>query len=395
MTTLDYGRRRGVLAAADWSAAREAAWSAAHPLPAEYVPLAVGHRRVLAADLAASTSLPAFTSSAMDGWAVAGGGPWNVVGTVLAGSTALALAPGEAVVVATGAQVPVGTTAVLRSEDGVMHAGRLEGAVRIGDNLRPAGEESGPGEVLVACGTPLSPAHLGLAAAGGYDVVPVVRRPTAAVLVLGDELLERGVPGGGRVRDALGPQLPSWLGVLGLDVHSVQRVGDTLADVVRALDSVAGSDLVVTTGSTAAGPVDLLHSALDVVGSSYVVDSVRCRPGHPMLLARPDRGGAVLGLPGNPQAAVAALLTLGSPYVGGLHGLQLADLELVRSREPLTAPAGSTRLVLARRGDAGAVAVHHQGSAMLRGLAEADGYLVVPPGGCAADARLRWLPLPR
>jgi molybdopterin molybdotransferase len=92
---------------------------------------------------------------------------------------------------------------------------------------------------------------------------------------------------------------------------------------------------------------------------------------------------------------VAALLTLGSPFVGGLHGQQLADLELVRSREPLTAPARSTRLVLARRGDAGAVAVHHQGSAMLRGLAEADGYLVVPPGGCAADARLRWLPLPR
>jgi molybdopterin molybdotransferase len=394
MTTLDQGRRVGLVGAA-WGDARAAAWAAARALPTEHVPIASAHRRVLATDLRAATALPAFTSSAMDGWAVSGPGPWTVHGTVLAGSTGPDLSPGRAVVIATGAQVPTGTTAVLRSEDGVQCGDGLDGAVRVGDNLRPAGEESAYGELLIPAGALLSPAQLGLAASGGHDVLPVVRRPTASVLVLGDELLAHGVSGGGQVRDSLGPQLPAWLDLLGVEVRSVQRVPDSLPALARALDESTDVDLVVTTGSTAAGPVDLLHRALDVVGSAYVADSVRVRPGHPMLLALRDAGGAILGLPGNPQAAVAALLTMGSPYVGGLHGQQLADLELVRSREPLTAPARSTRLVLARRGDAGAVAVHHQGSAMLRGLAEADGYLVVPPGGCAADARLRWLPLPR
>ena len=114
-----------------------------------------------------------------------------------------------------------------------------------------------------------------------------------------------------------------------------------------------------------------------------------------MLLARLDGPRALLGLPGNPQAAVAALLSLGAPLVDRLVGRALPTLELVASREAHAAPGHATRLVLARRGSAGAIAVNHQGSAMLRGLAEADGYLVVPPGGCAAQARLPWIPLPR
>lgn len=393
MTALD--TRVRTVVAADWASARAAAHACGRPVPWEYVSVGHAHRRVLAADLSATTSLPAFTSSAMDGWAVAGDGPWVVTGTVLAGSTGPALAPGHAVVIATGAQVPAGTTAVLRSEDGALRGDLLDGAVRAGENLRAAGEEAKLGEVLLPAGELLTPAHLGLAAAGGHDVVPVVRRPTVAVLVLGDELVDRGPSGSGRVRDSLGPQLPAWLELLGLDVRLVQRVPDTLSAVVRALGDTGDVDVVVTTGSTAAGPVDLLHAGLDAIGAAYVVDSVRVRPGHPMLLALRDAGGAVLGLPGNPQAAVVALLTLGSAYVDALHGRDLADLEQVCTREDHAAPPRATRLVLARRGDAGAVAVRHQGSAMLRGLAEADGYLVVPPGGAYAGTRLPWLPLPR
>lgn len=393
MTTLD--TQAPTIIGADWASARAAAHGCRPPSASEYVSVGHAHRRVLASDLHAATALPAFTSSAMDGWAVAGAGPWTVTGTVLAGHCPHGLGTGEAVVIATGAQVPTGTTAVLRSEDGVVVDALLEGHVRDGDNLRCAGEEACLGEVIAAAGTVLSPGHLGLAAAAGYDVVPVVRRPTVTVLVLGDELLEQGVSGLGRVRDSLGPQLPAWLDLLGCFVREVVRVADSLDALVHALNAVGDVDLVVTTGGTAAGPVDLLHRAIQVVDGRLVVDSVAVRPGHPMLLARLRSGTALLGLPGNPQAAVAALLTLGAPLVDGLLGRPLADLDHVRSREPLAAPGRATRLVLARRGDAGAIAVEHQGSAMLRGLAEADGYLVVPPGGCAAGVRLPWLALPR
>lgn len=393
MTTLDL--RVPTLVGADWAASRSAAHGCLPSAPLEYLPVSHAHRRVLASDLVAGTALPAFTSSAMDGWAVSGPGPWTVTGTVLAGGSAGALALGEGVVIATGACVPAGATAVLRSEDGIRCGDRLEGYIHAGDHLRPAGEEARRGELIAAAGSLLTPARLGLAAAAGYDVVPVVRRPTVSVLVLGDELLAHGVSGHGRVRDSLGPQLPAWLDLLGCDVRSVTRVPDTLGHLVDALGSAGDADVMVTTGGTAAGPVDLLHRAIESLAGALVVDSVAVRPGHPMLLARLPEGAAVLGLPGNPQAAIAALLTLGAPLVDGLLGRPLADLDHVRSREPLTAPERATRLVLARRGDAGALAVEHQGSAMLRGLAEADGYVVVPPGGCSADVRLPWLPLPR
>lgn len=393
MTTLD--TRPPTLVSADWEAARYAAHACLPPLPVELVPVTTAHRRVLASDLRPASALPAFTSSAMDGWAVRGPGPWTVTGTVLAGDSSRPLAPGEAVAIATGAQVPVGTTAVLRSEDGDLCGGLLAGRVRQGDHMRAAGEEALLGEVVATAGTVLSPALLGLAAACGHDVLPVVRRPVATVLVLGDELLDHGASGHGRVRDSLGPQLPSWLELLGCSVLSVTRVPDTLAALVDALSSLRDVDVVITTGGTAAGPVDLLHRALADVGAALVVDSVAVRPGHPMLLARLAGGEALLGLPGNPQAAVAALLTLGAPLVDGLNGRAPTSLDRVRSREALGAPPGATRLVLARRGDDGALAVDHQGSAMLRGLAEADGYVVVPPGGCRADARVGWLPIPR
>ncbi|MFC6239599.1 molybdopterin molybdotransferase MoeA [Longivirga aurantiaca] len=393
MTTLD--TRSTTLVGADWASARTVAHGCLPPLAAEHVSVGHAHRRVLASDLVAATALPAFTSSAMDGWAVSGPGPWTVTGTLLAGGSAGPLAPGEAVVIATGAQAPGGATAVLRSEDGVVVDGRLEGHVRDGDHLRLAGEEAHRGELMAPAGVVLTAGHLGLAAAAGYDVVPVVRRPTVAVLVLGDELLDHGVSARGRVRDSLGPQLPAWLDLLGCSIRSVARVPDSLAALVEALISVGDVDLVVTTGGTAAGPVDLLHRAIEALAGRLVVDSVAVRPGHPMLLARLAHRVALLGLPGNPQAAVAALLTLGAPLVDALLGRPLAVLDQVRSREALAAPGRATRLVLARRGDAGAIAVAHQGSAMLRGLAEADGYLVVPTGGCAADDRLAWLPLPR
>jgi len=299
------------------------------------------------------------------------------------------LAAGHAVVIATGAAVPVGTTAILRTEHAVTTS-PLTGPAKA-DDIRPAGQECRRGEELAPAGAVVGPALIGLLAAAGIDSVEVRRVPTVAVVLFGDELVEAGVAGVGQVRDALGPQLPGWLHRLGAHVVEVSRGRDTLDEHIRAIRQ-AHADIVITTGGTAAGPVDHLHTAVAELGGRWVVDSVAVRPGHPMALARLGDGW-LLALPGNPQSAIVALLSLGKPLIESMLGRADLDLPRVILGQAAKAPAHEHRLLACRLTDQ-AYAVAHLGSAMLRGLAGADGFAVLPPGGAAAGDEVAWLALP-
>lgn len=378
----------------EWYAARALA-SAAAALPAESVPLAAADGRTLAAPQTALTDLPAFDTAAMDGWAVAGEGPWQITGEVLAGSApTVTLTPGAGCVIATGAAVPSGATAVIKREDGHVADGVMSAAYVRGSHIRPAGEECRAGEVLIDSGTVVTPAIVGLLAAAGIDAVEVRRRPRVVLLLFGDELVDAGVAGVGQVRDALGPQLPGWVRRLGADVVDVRRVEDTLEAHVAALrEAAASADVVMTTGGTAAGPVDHLHAAVTEIGGRFVVDSVAVRPGHPMALAQVAQAW-LLALPGNPQSAIVSLLSLGQPLFDALLGRSSGDLPQVALSQAATAPAHEHRLLACELSGITAAPVQHLGSAMLRGLAIADGFAVLPPGGAAAGASVAWLALP-
>ncbi|MHA6761500.1 molybdopterin molybdotransferase MoeA [Streptacidiphilus sp. PAMC 29251] len=398
-----------------WAQARvRAARAGGAPLPPVLLPLADALGCVLAAPLEALTDLPAFDTSAMDGWAVSGPGPWRLgagrpAAGILAGTgqdAAASLADGTAVRIATGAQLPPGATAVLRSEDGrVSHSpgGELlhdHGATPLdqGRDIRPRGQECRTGEPLLPPGTTVTPAVLGLAAAAGCDLLAVHRRPTVELLVLGDELLDAGLPGDGRTRDALGPLLPSWLRAYGGQVGPVRRVGDDLGLLRDALLR-SPADVIVTTGGTAAGPVDFLHLALAETGAKLLVDGVRVRPGHPMLLARlpaapGQRPRHVVGLPGNPLAAVAGAVTLAEPLLRALSGSSAAAPYLVEAAVALPGHPQDTRLLPVVLPERGVLPLAFDGPAMLRGLALAEGLAVVPPGGLPAGARVEVLEVP-
>jgi molybdopterin molybdotransferase len=349
----------------------------------------------LARGLTALTDLPSFDSSAMDGWAVAGPGPWRLKGgQMLAGQRpGEPLLDGHATPIATGAAVPTGTTAVLRSEHGWTQR-RTDGewlqvraahsAPVTGQEVRARGQECRSGDELLPAGTVVTPAVLGLAAAAGYDELTVTSRPRVEVLVLGDELLDRGLPRGGQVRDALGPMLPSWLRALGAEVTSVRRLVDDAEVLYDALRGTT-ADLVVTTGGTAGGPVDHVHPVLARIGARLLVDGVAVRPGHPMVLAELPSGGHLIGLPGNPLAAVSGVLTLAAPLLRTLAGRPVP----APFAAPLTADVQGhpvdTRLVPVVFDDESAARpLHFAGPAMLRGLAAADGMAVIPPGGARA-----------
>jgi molybdopterin molybdotransferase len=368
------------------------------------LPLDAADGHTLAEPLTTRTDLPAFPTSSVDGWAVRGSGPWQPVGRVLAGTAPPPLAEdGTAVEIATGAMVPAGATGVLRVEESTRTAdGRIAGELRSTPEWRQPGEEAYAGDVLVPAGSPVNPGVVGLAASCGYDLLEVRRPPRAAVVVFGDELLTSGPPAAGRVRDALGPVVPAWLQRYGCVVGpAVGPVADTLPDHVRALrTALRNADLVCTTGGTMHGPVDHVHPALAEIGAEYVVNTVAVRPGYPMLLARvPGDDGRprfVAGLPGNPQSAIVALVSLVAPLVAGLHGRPAPPTPLVTLAEPVAGRGDFTHLALIRVDPAGAAhPVRHTGSAMLRGLAQADGFAVIEPGtrGESGD-RVPFVPLP-
>jgi molybdopterin molybdotransferase len=365
------------------------------------VPLAEADGLTLAIPMTTLTDLPAFSTSSVDGWAVRGNGPWSIVGRVLAGDTAPDLIEvGTCVEIATGAMVPAGTDAIVRTEDSRREGMRITGQPRTVPEWREPGEEAHRGEELLRAGTPVTPAVIGLAASCGYDTLPVYRRPGTAVLVFGDELLTHGPPGAGRVRDSLGPSLPGWLHRLGADRPAVVGpVQDTLAahvDAIRtALDG--GADVVCTTGGTMHGPVDHLHPALAELGAEFVANTVAVRPGFPMLLATLPDGRFLAGLPGNPQSAVVALVTLVAPLLAGLTGRALPATSEVTLGAPIPGRGDHTHLALVRvdPADGYAYPLAHAASSMLRGLAHAVGFAVVPPGGHGEPgARLALVPLP-
>ena len=230
----------------------------------------------------------------------------------------------------------------------------------------------------------MTPGLLGLAASCGYDTLAVRPPVRCAVLVFGDELLTRGLPGEGRVRDCLGPSLPSWLRRLGAQVtEPIGPVEDTLDAHVDALRTAIdqGAELVCTTGGTMHGPVDHLHPALAELGAAYVVNTVEVRPGFPMLLASAGTT-VVAGLPGNPQSAIVALVSLVAPALAGLTGRTLPELPRIRLGAPVPGRGGYTHLALVDRAGR---PVPHVGSAMLRGLAAAVGFAVIPPGRDGAE----------
>ncbi|BDH08877.1 molybdopterin molybdotransferase MoeA [Streptomyces hygroscopicus] len=405
-------------AALPWHLARDIAERAVPGPPApETSALGDALGRTLAAPLTALTDLPSFDTSAMDGWAVSGPGPWRLdhpAGAPEAGPPPGILAghaptevlhDGHALPIATGARIPPGATAVLRSEHGEVRE-LSDGGRRLyapqpappGQDIRPRGQECRRGDQLLPAGALVTPAVLGLAAAAGYDELTAYRRPRAEVLVLGDELLDHGLPQDGRIRDALGPMLAPWLHALGVEAAAPRHLADD-ADILYAAVAESTADVVITTGGTASGPVDHVHPTLRRLGAEVLVDGVAVRPGHPMLLARLAPHRHLVGLPGNPLAAVSGLVTLAEPLLRTLAARPPA----APYRTPLAAPVHGhpqdTRLVpVAYREDARhgltAAPLHFHGPAMLRGIAAADALAVVPPGGAERGTELELLELP-
>nr|WP_040791715.1 NTP transferase domain-containing protein [Nocardia paucivorans] len=357
----------------------------------------------LAAPLTAAEALPRFDVSAMDGYAVAGDGPWRLRTDIgfAGGQRPVGLLPGEAVRIATGAHVPDGTTRVVRDEFAEVADGRLsllpDSPQR--SDIRCRGEDLEPGSPVAAAGTPVTTALISAAAAVEVTEAPVRGPVRARIVMTGDEIRSVGPLQSGQTRDSIGPILPDLLAAHG--VRTADRVH--LRDTPRGFDEVlAGAgdcDLLVVVGATGSGAADQLRAALARIAARILVPRLRLRPGGSTVVAELPSTTTVLGLPGNPYAAVSALLALTPAIVEGRTGA-------MRSRRPhgplhnageIAGPI--PRIVPARYAeDAGptggwigdpAVRTAHLG-----GLLDRDG-LVVVPSEATDGALVEFIPLPR
>lgn len=385
-----------------WLEARGRAWDMAQALPAHSLPLAESVGRILAQDVTAAHPMPHYASSAMDGWAVAGSPPW-----ILA-DPGTRLTSGQGVPILTGGTIPAGAKSVLRSESGeltwdedglpvlVLGGGTRPGEPRNAQHIRPAGEEAAAGELLIAAGTTLNPAHVALAALGGHDGLSVLGRPAVKIILTGDEVVPSGIPEPGFVRDAFSPQLGSVVQMLGGSVLGLERAADTMPAMLAALadDEHNPADVLITTGATGNSSADFLRQAVTAMGGTFHLPRVAMRPGQPTLLAELPDGRFLLGLPGNPLAAMVGLMVLGAPLLAKLGSLPEPALVEVPCGSPIKAFSGPTRLMPYRLVYGLASPCAHTDSAMMRGLAAAHGVMAVPPHGAKMGDFLPAMMLP-
>ncbi|MDQ0754095.1 molybdopterin molybdotransferase MoeA [Arthrobacter sp. B3I4] len=377
-----------------WQEARQLSFDCAAPILPAPVPLRHALGRTLAEDVVALHDMPHYASSAMDGWAVNGSGPW-----ILA-EPGQRLAPRQASPIVTGGLIPPGAKAVLRSESGVIGEDedglpvlKLGGAAkpgepRNGQHIRKAAEEAGEGDVLIKAGTVLNPAHLALAALAGHDALPVLGKAVVRLVLTGSEVVSSGVPLPGEVRDTFGPQLAAVVEMLGGISAGEVKIGDSDAEWLAALEDIDAdapetlpADVVITTGGTGKSGTDHLRRTVTKLGGRLLIDGIAMRPGHPAVLAELPDGRFVIGLPGNPLAAMMALSTIGGPLLAALDHRTLPPVTEVPCGTLIDPDPGRTRLMPFRMLYGMASPAQHTGPGMMRGLAAADGILVVPPHG--------------
>lgn len=352
----------------------------------------------LAAPLTAVGALPRFDVSAMDGYAVAGDGPWRLRRDIgfAGGRRPVGLLPGEAVRIATGAHVPDGTTRVLRDEYARIENDEMlyqheDSPLR--DDIRRRGEDRAPGDLVAPEGTPVT-AGLISAAASVELTEAVVRGPVRArIIMTGDEIRSTGPLQTGQTRDSIGPILPdvlSWYGIRVIDrVH--------LRDTPRGFDEVLGAaddcDLLVIVGATGGGAADQLRGAIARAEARILVHRLKLRPGGSTVVAELSSGTTVLGLPGNPFAAVAVLMALSPAVVEGRTGGH-PPRPLIGPLRNASAISGTvTRIVPARLAPYGGWLGDPQiRTTHLGGLVDRDG-LVIVPAEATDDDLVEFLPL--
>lgn len=276
----------------------------------------------LSEPLVAVEPLPPVDISAMDGYAVCGEAPWTIRAEVAYAGTYGhdGLAPGDALRIATGAQVPAGATSVIRDEHVSRDGRRLirRGGSPVRDDTRRAGEDWAAGIELVAPGTQVSPAVVSVALSAEVETLTVRGPVLARIALSGNEIRSDGALKPGQTRDSIGSVLPTYLAFCGIDVLDTVHLQDSPTAFENLLQQPSAAHVVIVVGATGGGAADQLRRSLARADADIVVHRTRVRPGGSQITAVLPNGIVVLGLPGNPLAAISTVMLTAPAVVDAL-----------------------------------------------------------------------------
>lgn len=359
--------------------------------------------RVLAQDVVSQLQVPPHDNSSMDGYAVrcadvvSPGLVFPVSQRIPAGTLGGALQPGTVARIFTGAPVPFGADAVVMQEDCVpllpaptgtaqQLQVRVNTVPRPGQWIRRSGEDVARGDLVLAAGTRLGPAQLGLAASLGLDRLTVVRRPRVAFFSTGNELVAPGTVAPqdlppGTIYNSNRFFLSALLRRLGCEVADLGIVPDQREATVQALRAAAQAhDVILTSGGVSVGEEDHVKPAVQALG---VLDlwQIAIKPGKPFAHGR--IGAAhFLGLPGNPVASLVTFFVLVRPFLLRLQGVADVALPTATARADFDWPQADARqefLRVRRNAQGGLDLFSNQSSGVLTSAVWGDGLVDNPP----------------
>ena len=386
-------------------------------LQPETRPILEADGQVLAEDVEGRFDIPPLDNSAMDGYAVrtedirgaseASAVSLRVTGSVAAGQLPMgSVEPGSAIRIMTGAPIPDGADAVVPFEDTDeverRASGRTLSEIGIREevpptaNVRPAGQDIRAGERVLERGTVLRSAEIGVLAALGRSRVRVIRRPVAAILATGDELVDVGEElHAGSIYDVNSYSLSVAVQRAGGVPRLLGIARDNLDDLDAKLQTGLEADILLTSAGVSKGDYDIVKDVLARRGEIELW-SVRMRPAKPLAFGVLDGPGGRrvphLGLPGNPVSALVGFEQIGRPAILKMMGKTRLARPTLRAtlEEPIHNFDGRrvyARAIVTRKDGAYyARLTGHQNSNILTSMARANGLAVCPEDVAVKEA---------
>ena len=361
---------------------------------------------VLATPIVADRDLPPFPRSTRDGYAVRSTDLSTVpttlelIGEIRAGESVekipINLGPGQAVSIMTGAPVPNGADGVVMVEYTSQAGTRVEinRGIASGENVVPKGAEAHAGRELVARGVRLNDAAIALAASVGNSKLDVYKRPRAAILTTGDEIVGvDAVPGPTQIRNSNSYSLAVQIQRAGGEPVVLPIAPDEPRALERLIEEGLKSDLLLLTGGVSMGRYDLVEQVLSELNAEFFFTGAKVQPGRPVVFGRcstcadASQSAATyfFGLPGNPVSTMVTFELFARPILEALAGMSPRKLVFVHAKlkSEVRMKPGLTRflpaLLSGEFSDSRVELIPWQGSGDVAATARANCYIVIAP----------------
>ncbi|KJY76894.1 bifunctional molybdopterin-guanine dinucleotide biosynthesis adaptor protein MobB/molybdopterin molybdotransferase MoeA [Vibrio nigripulchritudo] len=374
---------------------REAILSAITPLSdtnETYLKNAYGH--VLASDVHSPINVPAYTNSAMDGYAIRsddiGRTEFQIVAEVMAGNAFNSnLEAGQAVKIMTGAPTPSNADTVVMREQATENGDIVtfgNASIKAGQNVRQAGEDLAENQTVFQQGKRIESAEMGMLASLGIDICHTFRPVKVALFSTGDEVQAPGeLLKDSCIYDSNRFTLLGMLERLGCEVIDLGILEDDQASITQALkDACVDADVIITSGGVSVGDADFIKNALEELGN---IDfwRISMRPGRPLAFGKIE-DKPFFGLPGNPVAVMVSFINFVEPALRKLQGetgwtplkVKAIATENLRSRQGRTEFSRGIYNVNSN-GLLEVKTTGKQGSGILRSMSEANCLIEISP----------------